>query len=98
MIKVSYKEKRIVITGHAGFAETGKDIVCASVSSIIYTTVNGILQINPKSILFRDERDVMTITIQSTDNITITLINNMVELLQEVERQYPEMIKISKGE
>ena len=35
---------RIDILGHADYEEYGKDIVCSSVSSIMTTTVNGILR------------------------------------------------------
>ena len=33
------------VSGHAGYAEKGKDIVCASVSSAVQMTVNGITEI-----------------------------------------------------
>ena len=45
MIKVNKNGNVIKITGHSGYDNAGKDIVCASVSSIIYTTVNGLLNI-----------------------------------------------------
>ena len=42
MIKVIYNEgyKNLKITGHAGYADKGKDIVCASASSIILSSIN----------------------------------------------------------
>jgi uncharacterized protein YsxB (DUF464 family) len=39
-IKESEKELEVVIEGHAGYAETGKDIICASVSALFYTMLN----------------------------------------------------------
>ena len=51
MIKVNLKEKdKIVITGHAGYDDYGKDIVCASVSSIVITTINAIIDIDDNAI------------------------------------------------
>lgn len=97
MIKVEYNNKKITISGHAGFADYGKDIVCASVSSIIYTTVNGLLNIDNESIKFTDNKTI-TIEILKNDNVTNILINNMLDLLKELEEQYPKNIKISKGE
>ena len=97
MIKVDYNLNVIKISGHAGFNTYGKDIVCASVSSIIYTTVNGILNINESAIKFIDNEHI-TIEILIKDDITIKLINNMIELLKDLEKQYPKNIKISKGE
>ena len=45
MITIKRNNNKIVISGHALYDEYGKDIVCASVSSIIYTTINGILNL-----------------------------------------------------
>ena len=97
MIKVNYNDKVIKISGHANFNDYGKDIVCASVSSIVYTTVNGILNINKDAIEFSDN-DIMIINIMQNDDITNKLIVNMLDLLKELERQYPKNINISKGE
>ena len=97
MIKVNYNDKVIKISGHAGFDEYGKDIVCASVSSIVYTTVNGVLNINEGAINFIDDKELV-IEIISDDSITNKLINSMLDLLKDLEKQYPKNIKISKGE
>ena len=54
MIKVELKDNLITIKGHAGYADKGKDIVCASVSSIVITTINAIVEINPEAIDYSD--------------------------------------------
>ena len=38
MIRINIKKNTIIIKGHANYDKYGKDIVCASVSSIITTT------------------------------------------------------------
>ena len=93
MIKIFRKENIIQISGHANFDDYGKDIVCASVSSIVYTTINGILNINDKAISVIDKKDI-TIRILNDDDITNKLINNMFNLLEDLERQYPNNLKI----
>ena len=98
MIKIVFKNKIIKVTGHAGFKEHGKDIVCASVSSIIYTTVNGILNIDQKAILFKDTKEYLQIKIENESRVVKILINNMMNLLEDLELQYPKNIKIEKGE
>jgi hypothetical protein len=98
MIKVNLKENVIEVTGHAGFDESGKDIVCASVSSIIYTTVNGIFNIDQNAIKFTDNNDLIKIEIKNQNNIIDILIKNMIDLLENLEEQYPKNIKILKGE
>ena len=97
MIKINYQNKIIIVTGHANYDDYGKDIVCASTSSIIYTTINGILSINAKALLVEDQKD-LKITILSEDKITLKLIDSMFSLLEELVKQYPNNIKISKGE
>ena len=97
MIKVNINKNKIIISGHANFDNVGKDIVCASVSSIIYTSINAILSINENAIKFEDKKDLI-IEIISNDHITKKLIENMILLLKELEKEYPKNIKISKGE
>ena len=47
MIKVKIKGKEVIeqitIKGHSGYEESGKDIVCASVSSMVITNDKSIM-------------------------------------------------------
>lgn len=95
MIKVSIKQKQIIIKGHANYDELGKDIVCASVSSMVITTVNAILRIDNDAIKYSDNNGV-TIDIIKDDEITSKLINNLIDLLEELEKQYPKYIEIRR--
>ena len=98
MIKVVKENNYIKLSGHAKSDLYGNDIVCASLSSIVYTTVNGILNIDKEAIKFIDEKD-FEIIINKDDFITKTLIDNMLKLLEEIAIKYPKNIKIiSKGE
>ena len=42
LIVVKINEERITITGHAQYAEEGKDIVCAAVSVLAQTLIRSI--------------------------------------------------------
>ncbi len=95
MIKVSIKQKQIIIKGHANYDKLGKDIVCASVSSMVITTVNAILRIDNDAIKYSDNNGV-TIDIIKDDEITNKLINNLIDLLEELEKQYPKYIEIRR--
>ena len=98
MIKVNINKELITVSGHANYKEYGSDIVCASVSSIIYTTVNGIFNIDNNSIKFSDDSKLLKIQIIDNNKIVKKLINNMIELLEDLENQYPENLKIVKGD
>ncbi len=96
MITIDIKKKEITIKGHAAFADAGQDIVCASVSSIIYTTVNGIFNIDKSAIKFDDNGKLLKITIEHPSTVANILLDNMIGLLEDLENQYPENIKIIK--
>ena len=42
MIVVKIRENRLTIEGHAGYAEPGKDIVCAGVTALTQTLIKSI--------------------------------------------------------
>ena len=95
MIKVNIKEKQIVIKGHANYDELGKDIVCASVSSMVITTVNAILRIDNEAIKYSDT-DGVIIDIIKDNEIVKKLINNLISLLEDLKKQYPKYIEIRR--
>lgn len=98
MIRVVKKNNTIKISGHAGFAEVGKDIVCASVSSIIATVVNSIINIDKDSISYQDDGSVVTITKENDNSIVDIILNTMIDILKDLEKQYKENIKIESEE
>ena len=98
MIKVTLKTKEdyikeIKIKGHSLHDDFGRDIVCAAVSSISITTVNAIESIDPKAIKYTDKNGLSIFVIKE-DIIVNKLLNNMLNLLLELEHDYPENIKI----
>jgi len=76
------------------YDEYGKDIVCSSVSSIVTTTVNGILALDKGSLSYLVSKKGMSISIKNTDEVTQILIGNMVSLLKELEKKYPANIEV----
>lgn len=94
MIKVKINDNKIEISGHANYDEYGKDIVCASVSSIVITTINAILEIDLDSIYYEDLNNKMIIKVLKDDKIVSKLINNMILLLEQLENDYKDYIKI----
>ena len=92
--KESAKYKKITILGHAMYDEYGKDIVCSAASSIVTTTVNGILALDKGSLSYMISKKGMSITIKNTDETTQILIGNMVSLLKELAKNYPENIEV----
>ena len=99
MIKVTLEKeneqfKKITIKGHAKYDDFGKDIVCSSVSSIVITTINAIEKFDKNYINHSYDKDTLSIEVIKINEITSNLINNMIDLLTELECDYPKNIKI----
>ena len=93
MIKVVYSSNSLIVTGHANDDDYGKDIVCASVSSLITCTVNGIYSLNKNSILYKDDSNTIEIKILDDEN-ALKLFNNLILMLKDLAKDYPKNIKI----
>ncbi len=96
MIKIYLSDNEIKVSGHARYADYGKDIVCAAVSTCLITTVNGLESIDENYIGVEQKPDEVVVTINKTDEVSSKLINNMIEIFTELESQYPKNIKIYK--
>lgn len=86
--------KKISILGHAMYDEYGKDIVCASVSTLVISTVNNILSINDKTIKVEQNDSKIIMEYIFKDNIIDILVNNMISNLNTLANNYPKNIKI----
>lgn len=95
MIKIKLSKNHIEISGHALYDDYGKDIVCASVSSIVITTINGILSIDDRAIKYSQD-DNLVIDVLKDNDITNKLILNMINLLKQLEKQYKKNIQIKE--
>lgn len=96
-IKVSYDNNyinKIVITGHANYDVYGKDIVCASVSASVITTVNGIIALDDSILDVCNNLDKMTINVLEYENTSQVLLKSMLSNLKTLVIEYPKNIKI----
>ncbi len=96
MIKVNINKNKIIISGHAGYDKYGKDIVCASASSIVITSVNAALRIEEKSLNYQEEKDKVTIEVTSNNKNVLLIIENMIAMLKELALTYKKNIKVEE--
>ena len=99
MINVTIKKDKSVneikISGHAKYAEYGKDIVCSGVSSALITTVNACLKFDENSIEFNQENDFYLKNIKK-DDVTNFLLENLVDILKSIQEKYKKNIKVKE--
>jgi len=86
--------KKIIVDGHAMYDDVGKDIVCSAVSSIVITTVNGILALDNDSIKHTGESGSVVIEVINNNKTVKILLQNMLNLLKELENSYPNNIQV----
>ena len=100
MIKIKLLKKdnnlnKIIIKGHAMYDDFGKDIVCASVSSTVITSVNACLSIDENSLKYND-KEGLEIEIKKNDIVTTKIIENMISNLKQLEEAYPKNVQIKE--
>lgn len=102
MIRIKKYGDSISIKGHSGYDEVGRDIVCASVSSILFTTLGAIYAFDDKAVTFvKKEKNGsidVELAINKHDSIIDTLLQNMMNSFVSVASTYKENIKIESEE
>lgn len=91
------KITQFTVDGHSGFAESGSDIVCASVSSVVWLTINGIEKQNLAKLDY-EERDgfVSCIISDKKGSGADILLDSMVMFITELSSQYKKYLKFTQ--
>lgn len=95
-IKVDYNNgfiKGFKVTGHAGYDTYGKDIVCASVSSIVITSINLVISLDDKALKLKESDGLIDVKVLKEDEIINKVFNNMINMLKELQENYNKNIK-----
>lgn len=87
--------------GHSGYAEAGADIVCAAISALTQTTLNGLKNVLKAPVMFDQDDDGAFIEAiltpeASEDQIRQAqlLLVTLLEGLQAIQREYPRNLRI----
>jgi uncharacterized protein YsxB (DUF464 family) len=93
--------RSVFVDGHAGFAESGKDIVCAGVSAITVGTVNAVKSLVDVELGHEMNKGLLHLTVPpSLDddkrrNVQL-LLESMVVMLDTVKASYGKYISIQE--
>lgn len=102
MIKVdvrcqSNEIKYIEVSGHALYDHSGRDIVCASVSTALIVTINALEKLDVLEFIKYDiEEGYFQLEVVKEDQTVKALLDNLVYSLTDLSNQYPKYIKIKK--
>jgi len=85
------------VVGHSGYAAEGEDIVCAGISSIVQTTLLGLIKFLPEKPRIVHEKGNVECHITETCKTlreTEILIETMLAGLSEIAAMYPEFCRV----
>ncbi|MGI6404210.1 MAG: ribosomal-processing cysteine protease Prp [Oscillospiraceae bacterium] len=85
------------VTGHAGFAPAGEDIVCASVTSAVQLTANGITEILgvPATVTVEENRICLALPAFPQEGAR-EFLQALYLHLTLLEQEYPQHITVSE--
>lgn len=92
--------KKIEVSGHSGYEEAGKDIVCSAVSTSMILTINLLEKLNVNFKCDSDEKiPLISLNIVSTNSIDDmkiinTILENLIDTFKEIQNQYKKYLKI----
>lgn len=88
-------ETGFVIDGHAGYAEKGYDIVCASVTASMYTSYFNLVRAVGKANVKLDLKSGRSqIFIVTTTPSSDKIVGSFIDFCKQVQRDYPQHITI----
>ena len=100
MIKAIYEAKdnrylSLEVSGHAEYDESGKDLICASVSSIIFGFMNAVDALN-ENVEIKQLTNKITIKNHSDSNIIQDYFELVMMQLKTIEESYGDFIKVER--
>ncbi len=88
-------------TGHAGYANSGQDIVCAAVSALTVTAVNSVESLTQDKFSYEgdEEKGLMDfkVTAPVSDRAALILKSMFLGLMMIEESYGPKFIQVDKG-
>lgn len=94
MITVTYENKCIKLRGHANYAEIGKDIVCAGISTLLQTLIQSVETLTDDEIKYSMSPGKADIKFRNLSENSKTLLNSFFIGVEMIAYEYPENVQI----
>lgn len=95
-IKIDYDKNyvsKFKISGHSGYDVKGNDIVCASVSTLVISSINLALRLKEKSVVVKLKDGLIDANVLVHDEIINEVFLNMINMLEELQNDYKNNLK-----
>lgn len=94
MIEVRIRPERIEISGHARYAESGKDIVCAGVTTLTQTLIQSIEDLTDDKIEYRISPGRVDINHGNLSEKSKTLVDSFFVGIRLIADEFPDYVAI----
>ncbi|MBQ2658566.1 MAG: ribosomal-processing cysteine protease Prp [Erysipelotrichaceae bacterium] len=100
MIKAKYEVKdgsylSLDVKGHAEYGEYGKDLICASVSSILFGFMNALDELQ-ENVKIKQTENHITVTDHSGSSTVQDYFELVIFQLKTIEESYGDFIKLER--
>lgn len=95
MIVVTIEPNEVNIRGHSGYAESGKDIVCAAVSALLQTTIKSVHDLTEDQIEYNLSPGNANIVYEDLSERAKTLIDSFFIGICLIAEEYPDYIRVA---
>ena len=94
MIAVSVREDGITVSGHANYAEAGKDIVCAGVTALVQTLVKSAHDLTEDKITCEISPGRADIRYRDMSEAGMLLVDSFFIGICQIAEEFPDHVRI----
>ena len=96
MVEISRKESGITLQGHAHYAEPGKDIVCAGVSTLVQNLIQSIEELTADKIQYSMSPGTVDIKFGDLSEQAQLLVSSFFVGVELIASEYPDNVRVTK--
>lgn len=96
MIVVTYHSSGISLHGHANYAEPGKDIVCAGVSTLVQTLIQSVEELTADKIQYSMQPGTVDIYLRNLSEQAQLLVDSFFVGISLIAGEYPDNVILTK--
>lgn len=96
MIEIEIEKNSISVKGHANYAEPGKDIVCAAVSTLFQAFIASVEELTADVISAEIQPGNSLIRYAALSPVSLYLLNSFIIGVEMIAETFPDNVRVSK--
>lgn len=83
------------VEGHAGYAPSGLDVVCAAVSALVIGTINGLEALTDATFDTAVGHGITSVCIKNSTHSSNVLLRSLMLSLESIQEEYPNNLELT---